>query len=102
MDTQRGHDRGLGQWPQETLNPCKLDRLLRGALAQLGEHLLCKQGVIGSIPIGSTIFSKALRCFASRLGDAQLPRGLNQYLSRDEDNSSAVKAAVNCANCALL
>ena len=27
-----------------------------GALAQLGEHLLCKQGVIGSIPIGSTTF----------------------------------------------
>lgn len=27
-----------------------------GALAQLGEHLLCKQGVIGSIPISSTIF----------------------------------------------
>ena len=26
-----------------------------GALAQLGEHLLCKQGVIGSIPIRSTI-----------------------------------------------
>ena len=26
-----------------------------GALAQLGEHLLCKQGVIGSIPIGSTM-----------------------------------------------
>lgn len=25
-----------------------------GALAQLGEHLLCKQGVIGSIPISST------------------------------------------------
>jgi hypothetical protein len=29
-----------------------------GALAQLGEHLLCKQGVIGSIPIGSTIASR--------------------------------------------
>jgi len=28
-----------------------------GALAQLGEHLLCKQGVIGSIPIGSTILA---------------------------------------------
>ena len=28
-----------------------------GALAQLGEHLLCKQGVIGSIPIGSTRYS---------------------------------------------
>src|SRR5699024_3067809 len=25
-----------------------------GALAQLGEHLLCKQGVAGSIPAGST------------------------------------------------
>lgn len=27
---------------------------LSGALAQLGEHLLCKQGVVGSIPTGST------------------------------------------------
>ena len=26
-----------------------------GGVAQLGEHLLCKQGVIGSIPIISTI-----------------------------------------------
>ena len=25
-----------------------------GALAQPGEHLLCKQGVVGSIPTGST------------------------------------------------
>ncbi len=25
-----------------------------GAVAQLGEHLLCKQGVVGSIPSGST------------------------------------------------
>jgi hypothetical protein len=28
----------------------------RGAVAQLGEHLLCKQGVVGSIPISSTSF----------------------------------------------
>jgi hypothetical protein len=28
-----------------------------GAVAQLGEHLLCKQGVVGSIPISSTSFS---------------------------------------------
>lgn len=27
-----------------------------GGLAQLGEHLLCKQGVVGSIPSSSTIF----------------------------------------------
>ena len=30
------------------------DRPRFGALAQLGEHLLCKQGVVGSIPTGST------------------------------------------------
>ena len=27
-----------------------------GGVAQLGEHLPCKQGVMGSIPIISTIF----------------------------------------------
>ena len=31
-----------------------------GAVAQLGEHLLCKQGVSGSIPLSSTIF---IHCF---------------------------------------
>ena len=30
------------------------DRNLNGAVAQLGEHLLCKQGVSGSIPLSST------------------------------------------------
>ena len=40
------------EYPAGTLpQSCKLDC---GALAQLGEHLLCKQGVIGSIPIRST------------------------------------------------
>ena len=28
-----------------------------GRVAQLGEHLLCKQGVTGSIPVTSTNFS---------------------------------------------
>ena len=28
----------------------------RGRVAQLGEHLLCKQGVAGSSPVTSTIF----------------------------------------------
>jgi hypothetical protein len=28
---------------------------VHGAVAQLGEHLLCKQGVTGSIPVSSTI-----------------------------------------------
>ena len=33
--------------------PRKLER--RGAIAQLGERLLCKQEVTGSIPVGSTL-----------------------------------------------
>jgi hypothetical protein len=33
---------------------------LIGAVAQLGEHLLCKQGVTGSIPVSST---NLIRCF---------------------------------------
>ena len=32
-----------------------LDAYYNGVLAQLGEHLPCTQGVIGSIPIRSTI-----------------------------------------------
>jgi hypothetical protein len=28
--------------------------MVYGAVAQLGEHLLCKQGVTGSIPVSST------------------------------------------------
>ena len=35
---------------------CDSDEV-RGAVAQLGEHLLCKQGVVGSIPISSTSLS---------------------------------------------
>ena len=30
------------------------DLLVHGGVAQLGEHLLCKQGVVGSIPSAST------------------------------------------------
>ena len=33
-----------------------------GGVAQLGEHLLCKQGVIGSIPFTSTSFSFGSVC----------------------------------------
>jgi hypothetical protein len=31
-----------------------------GAVAQLGEHLLCKQGVVGSIPSSSTSRERGL------------------------------------------
>ena len=48
----------------------RLDSLLesyscRGRVAQLGEHLLCKQGVAGSIPVTSTnhlSISQSLTC----------------------------------------
>ena len=33
---------------------------LNGAIAQLGEHLPCTQGVSGSIPLSSTTFSKVM------------------------------------------
>ena len=36
--------------PRLTSGSCRLD----GAIAQLGERLLCKQEVVGSIPSGST------------------------------------------------
>ena len=36
--------------------PTKITVVFLGALAQLGEHLLCKQGVTGSIPVSSTKF----------------------------------------------
>ena len=41
-----------------------------GVVAQLVEHLLCKQGVIGSNPIGSTICRAApeFRGYATYLG----------------------------------
>ena len=44
---------------------CKLSAL-NGALAQLGERLLCKHQVIGSIPIGSTK-SLGMKTAVSRL-----------------------------------
>ena len=41
--------------PPISENPVQKDEW-RGAIAQLGERLVCNQKVIGSIPIGSTIF----------------------------------------------
>ena len=41
-----------------------------GGLAQLGEHLLCKQGVVGSIPSSSTKF-RVVRCKPKYPGSAR-------------------------------
>jgi hypothetical protein len=65
---------------------------LLGALAQLGEHLLCKQGVIGSIPIGSTI----LAADAAANGGMHTPgQGASTKISsRDEDTKSGSRKGV--------
>jgi hypothetical protein len=44
-----------------------------GAIAQLGERLVCNQKVTGSIPVGSTNFELLTTCiqeFCARPGDA--------------------------------
>ncbi len=38
-----------------------------GAVAQLGEHLLCKQGVNGSIPFSSTIYTNQAKAWISKI-----------------------------------
>ena len=43
-----------------------------GAVAQLGERLLCKQEVAGSIPVGSTRADKLLRESGSTRADKLL------------------------------
>ena len=35
------------------------ETFIAGVVAQLEEHLLCKQGVTGSSPVGSTMIDKA-------------------------------------------
>src|SRR4029079_13664665 len=46
-------------------------RSLEGAIAQLGERLLCKQEVVGSIPSGST----SLRSWSETKAAASEPEG---------------------------
>jgi hypothetical protein len=49
----------------------------RGRVAQLGEHLLCKQGVAGSIPATSTNHSMHLR---NNLGCELRPVHMNVHM----------------------
>src|SRR5439155_23711914 len=47
------------------------DSLRNGRVAQLGEHLLCKEGVAGSIPVTSTSICLQFQSFA-KLGRGRL------------------------------
>ena len=53
--------------------PTSSQALRLGAIAQLGERLLCKQEVIGSIPIGSTSYQKATQNRESTMRDFAMP-----------------------------
>ena len=59
----------------------------QGAIAQLGERLLCKQEVAGSIPAGSTKLSKSIRC-ARPLRRVLLFKNLEGFLFFDAKFSS--------------
>ena len=74
-----------------------------GAIAQLGERLLCKQEVIGSIPIGSTS-TKATsnrgnsnqRRIAALIGDSSRNRRNNRLLFNNLDMKVVVFAKASC------
>jgi hypothetical protein len=52
----------------------RADGLDPGAVAQLGEHLLCKQGVAGSIPVSSTITVQAMAGRPRQVSDSNRDR----------------------------
>jgi hypothetical protein len=63
-----------------------------GRVAQLGEHLLCKQGVTGSIPVTSTTFLNYVRRVAIRLLSHHEGRaGRTRYDSVRDPMLSAVR-----------
>src|SRR6516162_10234287 len=47
----------------------KIEGVSGGRVAQLGEHLLCKQGVRGSNPLTSTIHLPAIQSLTTGLGE---------------------------------
>jgi hypothetical protein len=98
-------DPAKGHWPLETNNwgqgadwPLAgsggARPSFRGGVAQLGEHLLCKQGVVGSNPIVSTMYRREenssardmfvspLRLSGPRVGQMTIFVRVNQVLVR--------------------
>jgi hypothetical protein len=62
-----------------------------GAIAQLGERLLCKQDVVGSIPSGSTILLGFLVLSLNEI-DWRLPiRTTQKYVARESKFGSVLK-----------
>jgi hypothetical protein len=81
----------------------------RGRVAQLGEHLLCKQGVAGSIPVTSTNYLPAiqlltefgcgrLRQIWEQLGTIRIPTGPRLASGHFHSHGCTPEAWSTCAN----
>ena len=57
---RKGHTSVCDLTKSEQLRSRTKKRQVKGAIAQLGEHLVCKQGVRGSIPRSSTMIDKSI------------------------------------------
>ena len=56
-----------------------------GAIAQLGERLLCKQEVVGSIPSGSTTLDASLASVGQSVGDPASDRAFKICSSAENE-----------------
>jgi hypothetical protein len=70
-------------WEQRVTGSNPVSPTNNGGLAQLGERLLCKQNVIGSIPVTSTISSPLLPIYSFVLGS--ITGTVNVYTVRQVD-----------------
>ena len=73
-----------------SLTNAEASRAWLGAIAQLGERVLCKHEVVGSIPSGSTIFCWCwrLRVAEPAASTARSIRVLKRHQFRSEPSSS--------------
>ena len=63
-----------------------------GAIAQLGERLLCKQEVVGSIPSGSTRRLLEVRVLKARVLEAGLPAAKGRQLQHSSFVKNSIRA----------
>ena len=64
-----------------------------GGLAQLGEHLLCKQGVVGSIPSTSTnTLEKHARTYIQAIAASVLAFADKQFFKNMEEVKKVIHA----------
>ena len=80
-------------------------KIEHGGIAQLGEHLLCKQGVIGSIPIISTkAANESLRLFLLipiKIGRTESCAQFLFYMVSQFSISSSARVQMAAQLCAL-